>query len=169
MSSQILTGTSEANECSVIILFSHASNISLYVYFSVITYWTPRSTLCYPCAKTSTSWTLSMALCRVWCIMKSPLLSTNLHTYKVWHFLSFGPLEMKLLMLCEMMWICLYFHLFSNDVYCHFTGFGFNGLWRFAGPFSKVWMFTFFLWCLYFLWSILTGIQLCNTCAAKLV
>ncbi|MEQ2226822.1 hypothetical protein ILYODFUR_031257, partial [Ilyodon furcidens] len=48
----------------------------------------------------------------------------------------------------------------------YLQSFGFNGLWRFAGPFSKVLMLLIPV--MSFFWSILTGLQLCKTCAATL-
>lgn len=51
--------------------------------FTVTTCWTPRSTLCCPCARTPICWTLCTASFRAWCTTRSHHASTSPPTYKV--------------------------------------------------------------------------------------
>lgn len=50
---------------------------------TVTTCWTPRSTLCCPCARTPICWTPCTASSRAWCTTRSRPRSTNPPTYKV--------------------------------------------------------------------------------------
>lgn len=141
------------------LLFKFTFGISHIVYSSCISFilattcWTPKSAPSFPCARTRISWTRSTASFRTWSITRSPLHSTSRPAYRV----KFHPLPPGVSLhsdLCS--WQMLSHQkcfkvvpLPLLSISLSLTGFGFNGLWRFAGPFSKVWL-TAAINCLFF-------------------